>query len=408
MTGSAPLLWQKTPETGHFINSVACSADGTRVIAGTFLHTYPKSDAYATTFAKRRGLQADIDLDTTGMFHTYCWDYQGNLLWSVLSSTYEGVYWVAMSADGNVAASGGWYSQSPLNGYIAAYDAGTGAPLMPNYPTDSRVNQVALSANGTVLAAASNRLHLFINTGSGFPGTPWEWTPPPSSTGDDVNVIACGVSADGQYVCAGTSSGKVVLFKIANGAVTQTSPTWPTTDDGSIVHSLAMATNGAGFAAGMSAGQFGYFDCASFLTSGTPTWVNTLSGNAGAVYGVGIAGDAGTVSVVVNTGDTGEVAAYSNAGVQAAQLWLRDLPANPNETSIDGRGIWVATADGHPDGTPGHFTLFNASSGDQVWQFTTGNMSWPIQLSENGRVCVAGSDDGSVYFFAPLLLCPED
>ncbi|MEZ5484522.1 MAG: WD40 repeat domain-containing protein [Lysobacteraceae bacterium] len=408
MTASAPLLWQKTPEPGHFINSVACSADGTQVIAGTFLHTYPKSDSSATTFAKRRGKVADADPSaTTDSFHTYCWDYEGNLRWSVESSSYEGVYWVAMSGNGAVAASGGWYSQSPLNGYVAAYDASNGAPLMPTYLTDSRVNQVALSNDGKLLAAASNKLHLFINTGSGFPNTPWEWTPPPVS-GDDVNVIACGVSADGQYVCAGTSSGKVILFRIANGVVTQTSPMWPATDDtGSIVHSLAMATNGAGFAAGMSAGQFGYFDCADFISSGNIKWSDTLPG-VGAVYGVGIAGDASVVSVVGNTGDTGTVAAYANTASGGTKQWQQNLPANPNETSIDGRGLWVATADGHPDGTPGHFTLFNAGSGDQVWQFTTGNMSWPIQLSENGRVCVAGSDDGSVYFFAPLLLGDSD
>jgi hypothetical protein len=29
-------------------------------------------------------------------------------------------------------------------------------------------------------------------------------------------------------------------------------------------------------------------------------------------------------------------------------------------------------------------------------------MSWPIQVSGNAMMCVAGSDDGNVYYFAPL------
>jgi hypothetical protein len=31
-------------------------------------------------------------------------------------------------------------------------------------------------------------------------------------------------------------------------------------------------------------------------------------------------------------------------------------------------------------------------------------MSWPIQLAGNGMACIAGSDDGNVYYFAPLRL----
>jgi outer membrane protein assembly factor BamB len=121
------------------------------------------------------------------------------------------------------------------------------------------------------------------------------------------------------------------------------------------------------------------------------------------VYGVAIAADASFVSAVGNIGSSGgTVAVFDNSGGTATLRWQQNLSANPNSTSIDSEGVFVAVADGHPDGTPGHFTLFNAASGAQIWSYTTGNMSWPIQLAGNGMACVGGSDDGNVYCFNPL------
>lgn len=111
------------------------------------------------------------------------------------------------------------------------------------------------------------------------------------------------------------------------------------------------------------------------------------------------------LSAVGNLGaSAGTVAVFDNLVGNAQLRWQQSLGANPNSTSIDGQGLFVAVADGHPDGTLGRFTMFNAASGNECWSYTIGNMSWPIQIAANAMVCIAGSDDGNVYYFAPLRL----
>lgn len=382
---NAPLLWQTTPHAGYYINSVAISADARKVVAGTFFHAY--SDE------RRSGANSNA-----GDFGIYCWGPTGQLLWSNTFEGYEGVYWATLSGDGSYAASGGWYSSSPsYNGFIAAFDAASGAVALNYYKTPSRVNQVVLNRNGALLAAGGDQLYLFFRSGSAFGTTPITVA---LDSGD--SVISLGVSADGQWVAAGTYTGKVMLLQLANGRIAA-SQTW-TPPSTQTVHSLAMAAGGQGFAVGMKNGQFACFDCANFISGGQPAWTQTLSG-ASSVYGVAIAADASFVSAVGNIGSSGgTVAVFDNAGTAATLRWQQALSANPNSTSIDAQSLFVAVADGHPDGTPGHFSLFNASNGTPLWSYTTGNMSWPIQLAGNAMACVGGSDDGNVYFFAPLRL----
>jgi WD40 repeat protein len=390
MSGSAPLLWQAAPTPGEYINSVATTADGRSCVAGTFFHSYSQD--------RRSG-----DLSNLGHYGIYCWDATGALQWSNAFDGYEGVYWVAISANGAYAASCGWYSGAPnYSGFIAAFDATDGAIALNYYKTPSRVNQVAFDSEGALLAAGGEQFLLFFRNGTNFADPPVNV---PIDAGD--SVISLGVSADGQWVAAGTYAGKVILLRIVGGQPVSANRWVPSGQN--TVHSVAMASAGQGFAVGMKNGEFAYFDCAAFIAGGQPAWIQTLAG-ASSVYGVAIAADASFVSAVGNLGAAaGTVAVYDNApvqggGTQASLRWQQSLAANPNATSIDAQGLFVAVADGHPDGTPGHFTLFNAVSGVESWTYTTGNMSWPIQLAANAMACVAGSDDGNVYYFAPLRL----
>jgi WD40 repeat protein len=382
---TAPLRWQAAPHAGYYINSVGISGDAGSVVAGTFFHSYSED--------RRVGENGN-----NGIFGIYCWDRAGTLRWSNTFAGYEGVYWASLSGDGAWAASCGWYSSSPYNGFIAAFQGSDGTVALDYYKTPSRVNQVVLNADGSVLAAGGDQLYLFFRSGTTYGTTP---STLPVASGD--SVISVGISADGQWVAAGTYDGVVLLVKLANGVPVSSNKWVPTAEN--TVHSVAMAANGQGFAVGMKNGEFVYFDCAAFIAAGTggaPAWTQTLTG-ASSVYGVAIAADAGFVSAVGNIGSSsGTVAVFDNGGSAATLRWQQTLTANPNSTSIDSTGAFVAVADGHPDGTPGHFTLFNAGSGDQIWAYTTGNMSWPIQLSADGMACVGGSDDGNVYCFNPL------
>jgi WD40 repeat protein len=385
--GSAPLLWQTTPTSGEYINSVATTADGRTSVAGTFFHSYSQD--------RRAG-----DQSNQGHYGIYCWDATGQLQWSNTFDGYEGVYWVAISSDGGYAASCGWYSGSPnYSGFIAAFDASDGTAALDYYKTSSRVNQVAFDAAAQLLVAGGEELLFFARTGASFGTTPAKL---PIDTGD--SVISVGVSADGQWVAAGTYNGNVILVKVVDGSPASANEWVPSVSN--TVHSVAMASEGQGFVVGMKNGEFAYFNCADFIgtPSPEPAWTQTLAG-ASSVYGVAIAPDASFVSAVGNLGaSAGTVAVFDNVGSAAQQRWQQSLAANPNSTSIDGQGLFVAVADGHPDGTPGHFTLFNAVTGVESWSYTTGNMSWPIQLATNAMACIAGSDDGNVYYFAPLRL----
>ena len=67
--------WKVAPgKPIDFINSVATSADGKRVVCGTFYHYYGKSQRGA--YVPRVG-----DEDETGIFGTYCYNQSGAPLW---------------------------------------------------------------------------------------------------------------------------------------------------------------------------------------------------------------------------------------------------------------------------------------------------------------------------------------
>ena len=49
--------------------------------------------------------------------------------------------------------------------------------------------------------------------------------------------------------------------------------------------------------------------------------------------------------------------------------------------------------------SPGHFYLFDANSGEQLWQYQTPVMNWPMMVTANGNTAVGGSDDGGIYYW---------
>lgn len=107
------------------------------------------------------------------------------------------------------------------------------------------------------------------------------------------------------------------------------------------------------------------------------------------------------ISVVRNDGDNADGFVYGlqNSNEGLVKLWSQPTIANPNCTSVDFLGRYVTVADGYD--SPGHFYLFDALTGNPLWQYETAQMSWPMFISSNGRGIVAGSDVGSVYYFTP-------
>lgn len=371
--------WTATPTSSpYYINSVATSADGNRNLSGTFFHSYGGTDATAAA-------------SEVGVFGTYCYDRAGNLVWKDEFKGWQGVYWVDVSTDGKWAASGGWFSQTPISGFVRAYNATNGQSAL-DYSTTARVNQVSLSTDGAWLVSAANTLVLFQRTGSSYQKVDEYTSTTPSDT---METIA--LSADGGTLIAGDYAGNLLVFSIKDGKF-GTPVSWKI-PGGGYSHSVRVTPNGSAFAAGGSNGDFYLFDTAAFRSQPQPT-VTYHVPNAGSVYGVAIANDASAFVGIVNvSGGTGSVYYIQRQGSTGTLKWTYATQHNPNSAWLNSPANLLAVADGHPDGSPGAFYLLNAANGSLLGQYGTSNMSWPIMISANASAVLAGSDDSHVYYF---------
>lgn len=393
--------WKIAPQAQpRYINSVAVSEDGGTVIGGTFYHSYGSAPA-----ARRSSTLADAvtkpGLATTDTFGTYCYNGNGSLRWKDEFLAAEGVYWVAVSADAGRAAAGGYYSFTPKQGFVYAYDANTGVRLL-DYKTSQRVNQVSFSADGQWLVSAAESVVLFnyqaatnsyVKTG--------EFTPDSSTSND---VISAEISADGSTIVFCDYDQHIGVLQNQSGTLSLAKEyTMPQ----GYCHMLSLTPDGSAFAAGGSGGVYHLFEVAAFLQTGVPTY-SFNTGSQDAIYGVGVSTDGSMFAGVVNVGsDSGLAYAATVLGGSPVQRAKIATLRNPNSVCLDlARGV-MAVADGHPDGTPGHFYLIGgivAAPNSMVvatvqWECTTGDMSWPVTISGDGSAIVGGSDDGSIYYF---------
>jgi WD40 repeat protein len=372
----------------YFINSVALSADGSRVVGGTFYHKY------GTTSSRQTEDPAQDNGDgQTGTFGTYCYNQDGKLLWKDEFTGWQGTYWVDISRDGAFAASGGWYSNNPYAGFVRAYDVSSGKTLL-DFKTSGRVNQVALSADGTWLVSAAETLVLFKRGTDNTYSQTYVFNP--GGTKNPVETAA--ISADGKRIVCGDYNGYLYIFDNNAGTLVQLTK-W---QQSAYSHSIRLTPDGTAFVAGAPSGYVNFFDIAQLIQTGKPTASYQCSSKS-AVYGVALADDASAFVGVSNVGtDGGLVCLVKRAGTQATLLWQAQLPRNPNCASLNLAHNLLAIADGHPNDTPGHFSLFDTKTGNLLWQYTTTtNMSWPIMISQDGNAIAAGSDDSHIYYFVP-------
>ena len=387
--------WKISPALGlYYINSVAVSADGGRVIGGTFYHQYGADEA-------RRGPAASPGKATSpenGRFGVYAYDAAGAPLWQDEFAGWQGVYWVGISADGSRAAAGGFMSATAPQGFLRAYDAATGR-LMLEEATAQRVNQVALSSDGTWLVSCAETLRLYRQNGTGAAARyvlADQFMP-----NHTMGIVSVGISNDGSTVVAADFAGQVRVFG-NNGGALVVHATWkvPGGAPSDFCHMVDLTADGKTFAAGGASGHFYCFDVERFIATGQPT-ASFATGVKGAVYGVAMEGNGSRFAGVVNDGAAGTayIVSLVNGPPRPAQRFA--LAHNPNSIVLNAAAGLAAVADGHPDGTPGSFTLFDLAARAPRWTCVTGNMSWPIAIAANGSAVVGGSDDSHIYYFTP-------
>lgn len=388
--------WSHSPQPGNYVNSVAVSGDGATVVGGTFKHSYSEAVARPRRTPAEGSTNAAA-AGTTANYGVYCYNGSGgSLRWSDVFAAYEGVYWVAVSADGSRAAAGGTWSESPYQGFLRAYDASNGTILL-DYRTSARVNMVAMSADGKWLIAGADCVMLFKydettaqykKTGGFTPGT----------TPDESEVVSVGISADGNSMIYAQYTG-TMGYALNEGGMMAVLKTF-SIPNGGYCHSTSLSPTGKFFASGGNGGQFYMFDVAQFLQTGQPTYTCQTSAS-GAIYGVAVAEDGSSYAGVINTGESGEVYLVPVSGGGQGTPQTFTTLRNPNCVTLDSSHGLMAVADGHPDGTPGHFYLYSNIGGtaSETWCYPTGNMSWPVSIAANGLSVVGGSDDSSIYSF---------
>jgi outer membrane protein assembly factor BamB len=257
-------LWNYT--TGAGLRSVAISADGEYIVAGsqdsnvylsakdssTPLWSYTIDDHVDTVAISADG---EYIVAGTGDWKVYLFDKDSNIpLWNY--TTGAGLRSVAISADGEYITAG-----SGKNVYLFSKDSGT--PLW-SYETGGGVYSVSISADGEYIAAGSqddNNVLLFDKDS----GTPL-WTYETENVGF---VSSVAISADGEYITAGTMGDdeKVYLFDKDSST-----PLW-SYDTGDLVYSVTISADGEYIAAG------GDTNIYLFNKDGnTPLWVYTATG----------------------------------------------------------------------------------------------------------------------------------
>jgi WD40 repeat protein len=391
LAGAMQPAWSQQLSTQYFVNSVAISDDGSRVVAGTFYHDYSQgpSASPAPDLRAKEPPPAPSGISPNGDFGIYCYDGSGNLLWSDVEEMFEGVYWVALSGNSLVAAAAGWYSESPAQGLLKIYDATNGAVLL-NYPgITTRVSAVALSSDGSVaVAMAGNTVYVFSQQNGVYSSTPT--TIPLQSSAAE----AIAIHPDGQWLAACDSGGYVYLVTNLGGPIAVYNWQIPSQ---TTIHSVAIAGEADYFVAGADDGNVYVFETASMIQNPGPIAQLTVSANA-IIRWVACSANASLITVVFNLAPTGALAALTFDGQNLTSLWQQPLNQMPNSTSVDALGKYVTAADGYNG--PGDFYLFTGASGTQLGSFGTPDMCWPMFLSTDGSAVAAGSDDGTLYYFA--------
>ncbi|WP_102797723.1 PQQ-binding-like beta-propeller repeat protein [Bowmanella denitrificans] len=385
---SAQPQWTAEPQSGYQINSTAISANGKVCVLGT-------SQEYGN-----------------GDFSVFCYNGKGALLWQdkIGEDIYQGVYWVAVSGNGNYAAAGGTLSHEGTDtGFLYAYDSVTGKRLL-ELQTQSRVNQVALSDSGeTLVAVAGNQLLLCVLQNG-------QYQMVDQYSYADQYCQSCQLSADGSVAVVATTrnydvtqgpAGTVAQFSII-GSKLQTPVLYQAQTS---LQRVAISYDGTWWAAASHNGQALAF---SIEQPDTPVWQYQPDGlDLSVAYAIAIQkGVDGQVYLVcgANLHEQSHGCLYavtSSATLPATPtpMWQKNTQYDPNPgVNMDRQAIYVTATDGQPEQsgqeTPGNFYLIDVQSGSTCWQVPTSLMNWPMAINTDASAIFGASDNGLAYYWS--------
>lgn len=416
------LSWTYPPSSpGLWFNTTDASQDGAVLVGGTF------------------------QFDTTANFGFYVLNQAGQVLQSdTWDSAYEGVFWVKLNQLGTIAVGGGWLT-STYTGQLRALSVSDGSVLLTQ-STGSRVNTIAMSADGTIMAAgcgatyggSSQQIYLYALKDNAYQALTGL-----ASANNSVQSLA--MATDGTWLVAGFypngSAPALILYQVTATGLVQ-SQIWSipassalaepneadirgfakehlaalanrnvrveSSSGGAYVKSVAMSADGSKFAAAIS-GTNGiyYFDRDTFIQSGAPQW-QYVQPDIGTSSCVGLSAD-GTFLVGLSNGSAplvGYAYRVNDCGSSGNLTWSKIVEywPNPSNHILGGGDALMSFGTGEPNKdntlTPGHYYVLDANSGAGLGEFDTTAMNWPFQLSGDGGFAIGGSDDGYLYGFS--------
>ena len=315
--------------------------------------------------------------------------------WRDVCSHFEGVHTLAASRDGNTVAAGGWYSSQPWAGFVTAW-TGSGMRLLTWNEAPSRIDEVALSADGLTLVAIGEGLYVFHRK----PGQPF--SAQPVATIEIAGGFGSSLALDesGRWIAATDAEGSVHLFEQLGGRLAERRYLWETPAVGAATR-LAMSSDGDWLLVGTGDGVLHMFNRPTFIATSRPIWTYPVL-ESSAPTNLTISDDGAELVALHERGDGGSVYLLGNRDGAPHLRWVKQTKHTPTiaalATKVADPPI-VAVADADPRGSSGNFYVFEGSTGLLAGAHSCAAGCWALAFDEQGSRLIGGSDDGSVYAF---------
>ena len=240
-----------------------------------------------------------------------------------------------------------------------------------NYTTGEGVRSAAISADGEYIVAGSDdeNVYLFKKDSS----TPlWSY-----STGNTVRSVA--ISADGEYIAAGSNE-YVHLFDKDSST-----PLWSYSTE-SDAQSISISADGEYIAFSTGDSKVYLFD----KDSDDPLWIYTIEGSS--AYSVAISADG---EYIVSGSWDGEIDLFHRSSSTPQWNYTAEDEHVVRSVSISADGEYVtAISDDY------NIYLFDKDSNQPLWSYRVGNQGCSVSISADGEYIAAVTYDGNgLYLF---------
>ncbi len=268
------------------------------------------------------------------------------------------------------------------NNYIYFFSKGSNQPLW-KYPCETGAEGpsggsgwVDISADGKHIAGGCREsLNLFSESGKLI----WAYK-------GNIGVYAVSISADGEYLAAGTSfSDELIFFSRKSNK-----PVWKyqgTSD----VHGLSVSFDGSLIAAGShSPEEIAYLFSKE---SNVPLTKHKTSPDA-PVWAAAISRDGKYAVYGLDNSDTyTSIFLFSNGKNTPLKTWTTDWWAR--SVDISSNGMYIAAGSGDHN-----VYLIDVNKDEPLWKFEAGERVGSVSISQDGNYIAAGSKDKNVYLLS--------